>query len=186
MAPFPQIDHYMGRKIEAIEDHELGWALLLEGGVRFVVTDSLAERPLEEHVVGKALQRQDLSAHGTTLWFGTDENRLAMKLILTPNKYAVAEPNYEGGLLVNPQQPEEYADIQTVEPVAPGERSVEGPDEEGVAERELLDPQLAEADAAGEAAEAERPAREAAEAAEAERLAQEAAAGDETDPRTDS
>lgn len=140
----PDITHYYGRKVvDIVEDDpfdDAGWTLVLEGGVRIVNEDEDYEAPDAELIKGQALQMAILSSDTTRLYFGTDDNPRSTVMNLNPTKYGIKDDTYEGGQLVRPQV-ESDEEPAALEPSAPGERVVEGPDAEGEAARSARDPE---------------------------------------------
>jgi hypothetical protein len=146
----PNLTFYYGRKIERIEINEGGeggeWAIVLEGDVRIENFDENYEVP-SDALVGHKFSMAVLDGNTTRLFFGTDDNPQATVMNLNPTEYGIIDPNMGGGL-VRPQssQAERMEAGLPLEPAAPGDRIVGGPDEEAQARLADPDPQLAEAD----------------------------------------
>lgn len=128
MAAIPQIDHFMGYEVAEVGDHEDGWYVEFEGGARIYSKDPNYEKP-DEDIVGKKLSMQTLSGKTTRLWFGTDDNPRGTIMNLNPLQYTISKPDYNDGEQISPQWPEELA-VAGIEPSAPGERVVEGAEEQ--------------------------------------------------------
>jgi hypothetical protein len=124
----PQIDHFNGQKIEEIGDTEDGWFIKFETGAMIYNNDPAYDKP-DDVIIGLKLSLVTLSGTTTQLWFGTDENPQSSVMNLNPLHYTISNPDYEGGRQVNPQWPEELSEAG-MEPSAPGERVVEGPEEQ--------------------------------------------------------
>ena len=124
----PDISHYHGRVVENVAAVGDGWHVVLEGDVRIVNLDPNFQMPGPE-LVGMKLSSSIFSASETRLWFGTDENPYAAQMYLNPTGYAISDANYEGGLQYRPQSAEDEQPLTAVEPSAPGERIVEGPEQ---------------------------------------------------------
>lgn len=132
---------YYGQEIKAIEPEGDGWALVLESGVRIVNIDPEYPMP-EEQLVGMKLSKATLGSDVTTLYVGTDDNPTASMINFNPTQYGIVDEQY-GGELTFPQSTNaERAEAGLpTDDAAPGERIVDGPDEEGEAARNAPDPE---------------------------------------------
>jgi hypothetical protein len=132
--PAPQIDHYMGHEVVRIEEDDDGWYIEFDNGARIHSTDP--DYPMPDNViVGQALRKQVASSTETRLYFGPDNNPLATVMSINP-MFALSDPEYNGGELVTPNFPDELQEADSPFEVAPGERVVDGPDEEFLRQQE--------------------------------------------------
>ena len=138
----PSLTFYYGRTIESIEPEGDGWALILEGGPRIVNLDPEYPMP-DEVIVGMKLSVATFGRDWTTLYVGTDDNPKGTQINLNPTRYGIDDPALHEGLVMPQSSEAERAEagLPVEEPSAPGERVVDGPDEEGAAEREAIDPE---------------------------------------------
>jgi hypothetical protein len=131
--PAPQIDHYMGHEVVRVEEDDDGWYIEFDNGARIHSTDP--DYPMPDNViVGQVLRKQVIGSTETRLYFGPDNNPMATVMNLNP-MFALSDPDYNGGELVKPNFPEEL-EAAGIEPVAPGDRVVEGPSEEFLRQQE--------------------------------------------------
>lgn len=142
MAFTPDLSHYYGRWVEKIHLNEDGtWAIELEGGIKIVNEDENYDMP-DSSLIGNKLSLAVLEPSMTRLYFGTDESPKSIVMHLNPLKYGISDPNFNDGELVRPQD----STVERVEAElpasAPGEREVEGPDQEHLDAQSLRDPEL--------------------------------------------
>jgi hypothetical protein len=138
----PNLTFYHGQEITAVEPEGDGWAIVLESGARIVNLDPDYEMP-ENVIVGMAIAKVTLSASSTVIYAGPSDNPQAVQINLNPTQYGIDDATYAEGLVMPQSSVEERKDAGLpVEAAAPGERVVDGPDAEGVAERAAVDPEL--------------------------------------------
>lgn len=136
MATMPQIDFFMGRPVKSVAKTrgKDEWYIEFEGGGRIYIPNPEDDEgngsypmPDPEVLVDKKLSKQVLARDGHILYFGTDQDPTATMVNLPATGFEISDPSYSKGERVDPNTPPEL--VGALEPSAPGERVVEGPEE---------------------------------------------------------
>lgn len=130
----PQLDHYIGQTVEAVETFGGGdwdWGIRLVGHA-IVRNEDKRRTHAPENIENKTFLNFTLSETGTTMNFGHYDNQqfqiIDESVDLTPTQYSITDQRFEEGEPYYPQRPD--VEEQEALPEDPSEeRVVDGPEQ---------------------------------------------------------
>jgi hypothetical protein len=140
----PNLDYYIGRKVEAITQGDEGdwdWTLRLEGDILISNHDKRRTSPPTNEIIGLVFLMAVLQEDLTVMKFGNYEASedgpvpaYLQDVQVTPTQYAVADERFEGGPHFPQRLDEEEQEMLPDDPSP--ERVVDGPSDEHLTAQE--------------------------------------------------